>query len=221
MDGGEGLLATVQFPAVLTAFEGRIEEYGSARPVPDSTSLEFFGEFVPLLRMGETVTVIRLLDGVEAQVFTGQVYLSTRELLRLVDVTETILPPLLELSVEVEIPAFITLPPVAARPRLFSLKRREETPPPGETEATIYTLSPRQLTLRCQRNLPLGQVFTLRTPASPGLTEVVLEVAQVLAFGAQGSGYRCRVMDMPPESRERLLQFLWGEQLLFPAVNPL
>lgn len=212
-------MGTIQFPAVLTAFEGRIEEYGSARPVPESTSLEFFGDFVPLLRMGETVTVIRLLDGVEAQIFTGQVYLATRKLLRLVDVVETILPPLLDVPVEVEVPAFIRLPEPTARPRLFSLKRKGELHHTGETEAAIYTLSPHQLTLRCQRNLPLGQFLTLRTQVLPGLTEVELEVIQVLAFGAQGSGYRCRVLDMPAESRERLQEFLWGEHLLFPTAS--
>lgn len=80
------------FPAALKTPDGRVVEYGTAQASIQEGSVDFKSEFVPLFKMGTPLVIVRMKDKVETQVFTGESYLSTEKMLRLVAVRDEVLP---------------------------------------------------------------------------------------------------------------------------------
>ncbi len=60
-------------------------------------SVTFTSDFVPLVKLGSEATVIRVIGEKRLERFTGKVYLSSRKLLRLVDVDSATIGPALEM----------------------------------------------------------------------------------------------------------------------------
>lgn len=77
----------IYFPATLKLGDGQFLEYGQAFLSQDKDGVvNFTGDFVPLIRIGETVNIVRTLGEREMERFVGQVYLSSRRLLQVVGV---------------------------------------------------------------------------------------------------------------------------------------
>lgn len=201
------------FPAVLKTPDGRVLEYGTAKASIQEGSVDFQSEFVPLFKMGTPLVIVRVKDKVETQVFTGESYLSTEKMLRLVSVRDEVLPGAASAySYEVELPgqANALIQPKPQR-RLFPFGQREEPMPSWqEFSVSIYSLSLTRMKFTCDLPLTQGQRLTLTEAGEPPLLrEVPLEVELPVTFGeGETSSYRCRILDLPGENRERLEKLL-------------
>ena len=80
-----------KYQAVLKTPDGKILERGYVSIFPETQSIDFKGEFVPLFNMGDQVSITQIQDEVEVIRYIGEVYLSSQRMLRLVHVTEEIL----------------------------------------------------------------------------------------------------------------------------------
>ena len=201
------------FPAVLKTPDGRVLEYGTAKASIQEGSVDFQSEFVPLFKMGTPLVIVRVKDKVETQVFTGESYLSTEKMLRLVSVRDEVLPGAASAySYEVELTgqANALIQPKPQR-RLFPFGQREEPMPSWqEFPVSIYSLSLTRMKFTCDLPLTQGQRLTLTEAGEPPLLrEVPLEVELPVTFGeGETSSYRCRILDLPGENRERLEKLL-------------
>lgn len=101
-------------------------EYGKAQIAPDGQGIIFRSEFVPLFKMGTPLVIVRVHEEVEVQRFSGEVYLSARDLLQLVSVTDEVLPGAASAFLyDVDLPALATalLPAASPKPHLPLLHR--------------------------------------------------------------------------------------------------
>ena len=76
------------FPALLCSCDNTVQEFGSATIAPHDNAIDFTGEFVPLLPLGTLASLCWMLGNKCLAEFHGSVYLSSRELLRIVDLEE-------------------------------------------------------------------------------------------------------------------------------------
>ena len=74
------------FPALMRTEYNGIQEHGTARVSEQGTALNFYGEFVPLVPLGQEATVDWILGDKTLASFEGKAYLSTAQMLQLTDV---------------------------------------------------------------------------------------------------------------------------------------
>lgn len=74
------------FPARLRSADGRVEEFGRASLAAAGHSVDFIADFVPLLPLGAPAVIEWIQGDRVLASFSGQVYLSSKNLLRLVEV---------------------------------------------------------------------------------------------------------------------------------------
>lgn len=120
-------MTPIYFPAYLKSERGEILEIGEACVSDTKNEAEFVNEFVPLIKMGTPATIVRFLGEKELECLHGRVYLSSRTLLRIVDVDEYVIDEMRRLfSVNENISADIY---VSSKPVHFSaLQKMEYTP---------------------------------------------------------------------------------------------
>lgn len=87
---------SISFSAILESKEDDILEPGQAYISKDN-SITFTSDFVPLLKLGSKVSVIRVIGEKRMECFGGKVYLSSRKLLRIVEVDQKLINQALEL----------------------------------------------------------------------------------------------------------------------------
>ena len=73
------------FPAVLRTDYNTIEEHGTAKITETGNAINFFGDFVPLVPLGQPATVDWILGEKTVASFEGKVYLSSAQMLQLID----------------------------------------------------------------------------------------------------------------------------------------
>lgn len=199
------------FPAVLKTTEDKVLEYGTACASIAEGSIEFKNEFVPLFKMGTRLKIVRVHDDVETHSFTGEVYLSAEKLLRLVSVTDEVLPGAVSAylyDVEMEGTASAILPPQGQR-KLFHFGRSEDLPSLQVFPISVYALSLVQLRFTCGVTMPQGQRLTVNVHQPPLFEDLPIQVELPVDFGEGTTGsYRCRILDLPGENRYRLEQYL-------------
>lgn len=196
------------FPAVLKTPEGRVVEYGTALASIAEGSVDFKSEFVPLFKMGTPMVIVRVKDKVETQVFRGESYLSTEKMLRLVQVRDEVLPgaaSAYSYDVELSGEGSALIQPKTTR-RFFSFGQKEESLPSWqEFPIDLYSISLTRVKFTCSVPLAQGQKVTLTAGDPPLLQEVPLEVELPVTFGeGDTSSYRCRILDLPGDNRERM-----------------
>ena len=80
------------FPAVLKDQSGAVLAEGQATVLAETRTVEFRSDFVPMYRMGVPLQVVRMFEGQEIHIFSGTVFISDRNMLRLVSITDRLLP---------------------------------------------------------------------------------------------------------------------------------
>ena len=199
------------FPAVLKTPEDKVLEYGVACASIQEQRVDFKNEFVPLFKMGTRLKVVRVHDGVETHSFLGETYLSSEKMLRLVSITDQVLPGAASAylyDVEMGGSASALLPPQGQR-RLFRFGRQEELPSLQVFPVSIYALSLTQLRFTCGMTLSQGQRLAVSVWQPPLLEDLPLQVELPVDFGEGATGsYRCRILDLPGENGPRLEKYL-------------
>lgn len=87
---------SIEFSALLESKSNGILEEGQAYIEHDG-SVTFTADFVPLFKLGDTATIIRTLGDKQFEHFSGKVYLSSRNLLKIVGVERELIDDALEL----------------------------------------------------------------------------------------------------------------------------
>ncbi len=215
------------FPAVLKTTEDRALEYGTGCASVAEGRVDFKGEFVPLFKMGTRVRIVRVKDQVETQSFTGEVYLSSEKMLRIVAVRDEVLPGAASAYLyDVEMPGTaegLVAPPKAPR-RLFRFGRQEEEAPTAQVfPVLVHAISMNQVKFTCDLPLDQGQELRLTTQGPVELTALPLRVELPVTFGEGAtSSYRCKIAELSGANHTRLEQFLRGLSLRinksFPPV---
>ena len=86
-------MSNSRFPAVLKTLDDQIvADTGVIQISIEDKSVDFKSEFIPLYKLGDQLKIVRIQDGIEVVSYVGEVYLSSQHILRLVSVTETVLP---------------------------------------------------------------------------------------------------------------------------------
>lgn len=103
----------VKCKAILKLINGEILEYGFASYSAEDQHLDFTAQFVPILQINSKVTVVCTENGVTTHVFTGDVYLSSPKLLRVISLkcafilgAERVLAAHVPFEAQVYVPAF-------------------------------------------------------------------------------------------------------------------
>lgn len=213
------------FPAVLKTLEDRALEYGTACASIAEGRVDFKGEFVPLFKMGTRVRIVRVKDEVETQRFTGEVYLSSEKMLRIVSVVDEVLPGAASAYLyDVEMAGTargLVAPPKAPR-RLFRFGHQEEGAPVEQVfPVSVHSISMTQVKFTCDLPLAQGQELLLTAEGALSLKELPLRVELPVTFGEGAtSSYRCSIADLTGENRLRLEEFLHDLSLRINKAFP-
>lgn len=103
----------VKCKAILKQMNNEILEYGFASYSAQDQYLDFTAQFVPILQINSEVKVVCSENGVTTHIFTGNVYLSSENLLRVIDLkcafmhgAEKVLAAHVPFEAQVFVPAF-------------------------------------------------------------------------------------------------------------------
>lgn len=199
-----------RFTAVLKTHDDKLLEYGEGVLFPQDQYLEFVSDFVPLLKLGADAKIVRTQKEIETRSFQGQVYLSSGNLLRLVDVQEEILSEL-ELTTPVDIDTEGYFAPLGNH--LSRLLRK------GDFTAKVHAVSINTIKFLSSKVFENAQQFQVSITGPLELKDLTVEIIQVLEFGADCSSYRCLITSMPQSTRETLWAFMEKKERLFPKAQ--
>lgn len=193
-----------KFDAVLRTPAGKTIEMGRGQYDSANNSVDFEGSFVPLFAMGTRLEIVRMHEGVQVHRFTGEVYLSSAEMLRLVSVQAEILPDAaLVFLYYVNFEG--TAKMMAKVQKRFLLAKRIV-----DTEITfpvkVHALSMREIKFNTDLSVELdpGQKLSLYLQGDLGIACLPVEVRQAIVFGQEANCYRCRILPLGPHDMERL-----------------
>ncbi len=190
-----------RFEAVLKTEDDRILETGVACISAEDQSIEFKNEFVPLLKLGSTAKIVRIEDEREIHCFTGQVYLSSRRLLRIISISDELFPEAfnylwLNTSIHAKIfPATSNVAPVYG----------EES---SGFDAEVYYVSLKNIKFTSKKQFHVGQKLYLYAHEPIGLDMVELEIFQIISFGKNVVGYRCKIASLSEPCCSSLKSYL-------------
>jgi hypothetical protein len=206
---GDGM--TIRFPALLED-DGQIIAYGFAEIAPEQGSLNFISGFIPLYPIGTRLALVQLCDDIPQEKLIGEVYLSSRNLLRLVSIDEEKLSGILEVfESNTSIKAMPYIPaPEGSLPKLIRSKlthyklfrtklfRRKQVKFQYRVEANIYYVSETRIKFLSIDNLQQGahMIIDLTTPHIEGIN---IEVSEVHDFGNIMKAYLCDVVSAPAQ----------------------
>lgn len=208
---------SVRFEAVLKTETGKTIEMGRGVFSAENHSVDFESAFVPLFSMGTRLQVYRIHEGAEVHRFVGEVYLSSPHMLRLVEVEDEILPgAALAFMYYVDLDG--TGHAVVKRQERKLLKTVTiETP--IDFAVRVHALSVKEIKFNVDLKVELvpGQAVTLRLPAGPRIQSLPVLVRQAIVFGTEANCYRCQIRRLPPDSQNRLQEYVRG---LCEAAKP-
>lgn len=219
-----------RFPAILKTQEGKLIEYGMASVSEEDRSVDFRSEFVPIFEMGVPLKIVRVQAQLETQSFMGEVYLSSQRLLRLVSVTDQVLPgaqSAFAYDVQLQGTMTIQVDPPAQPSRRFPLLHRHPTGPGARVvPVSIYAISLSQVRFTCNVVFSQGQRISLDINQPLGLEGLPLEVDKPVTLGPTGTcSYHGRILALTGVNASRLEPYverlsLMKYKMFPPAVTP-
>lgn len=191
------MIYPIYFSALLKSQEGRLMEVGEACLSRTENKVTFKNEFVPLVKLDTMVEVVRVLGNKQLERFQGRVYLSSRNLLQIVDVNEKIITDARSVfDINTYHPAVFTLSPNDS-PR-FNPKKAEVI------DGTIRYLSKDVIKLSVLPFVAEGQYLTVECEPPPELKKAVLRVERRELLGRQAALLICSVVSIPTAEEESL-----------------
>jgi hypothetical protein len=178
-------------------------EYGFISFKPEIMTVDFTGSFVPLLKVGTRVEIICGEGGRQTHVLLGDVFYSTGNVMRLVNITGR----LLEKAERV----LTVTKHIEGRLNMKTAKK-------GTVLACIITeLTAKGIGFRCPKTEEMvweGLTVTVGAPIFREPVKLCLQPSkQSLLFG-KSAKYVCDFGKLPPEIRKDILHFIRNEHLL-------
>ncbi len=209
------------FPAVLKDEQGCILAEGFGSVLEENGEVEFRSDFVPLYPMGVPMEIVRRFEGQDIHVFRGEVYISDKNLLRLIHIRDALVPGSEQVySTMVSIPgsfsrtpgAVATLEEEEKHPRfsLFRKKKQEDVEHRERYALKLTVLSARVLEFTSAELLDKGdQIYLSMIPKEYGvyLDDLPVQIDKVYAFG-EDVAYVASLLPMSSWLAERWKQFI-------------
>ncbi|WP_458863326.1 hypothetical protein [Acidaminobacterium chupaoyuni] len=198
------------FQALLKTREGDVLAEGLAHIREETRDVDFTADFVPLFPLGTPLEIVRVEEDREIHRFEGNVYLSSRTLLRLVSVID-FMPDDPDRYYCTGLPftgIFHLLAEETKKP-FFSFHKKAKTETPIDVTAPIVSLSETRLIFLYDSKFPFfkGQRLLLNADMPLLLPQAELEIIDAFLFGVNSS-YTCRFVGLPPEDKKNLRYFL-------------
>lgn len=197
-----------KFDAVLRTPGGQIIETGRAQYDAANNSVDFEGSFVPLYAMGTRLEIVRVYDGVMVHRFTGEVYLSSADMLRLVSVQAEVLPEAaLVFLYSVDFQGTAKMNAKVEKRFLFASHTVEKE---ISFPVKAHALSVREIKFNTDLSVELdpGQKLTLYLRGDLGIPAIPVEVRQAIVFGQEANSYRCRILPLGPMDEIQLKNYV-------------
>lgn len=202
-DDREGIIMSgIRFPAVLESEDGNIIEYGYAELASDPNSINFTGGFIPLYRIGEKVTVVRLLNGKRLDTLRGKVFLSSKNLLRVTDIDEASIARIR--SIFSSNTRFRASLGVTEERKRFRIRPRKDI---YRVDAIIYHVSCGEIRFLSMDPISRGRKLILDLDRPFTAKGIVLSVRSVVDFGNIMDAYICDIVSAPQESLRALKEY--------------
>lgn len=195
----------IYFTSTLKSEDGQILEYGQAFLSQDKEgTVNFTGDFVPLIRIGETVCISRTLGEREMERFTGQVYLSSRRLLQVVGVSS---PALAEAHRIFDTNANLAADIYHVSPPHFNMQKGEKL------SGFVRFVSPDILKICTMDFVDEGAYLALSAEGmSLLLDDILVQVAKRELIMRNSAVLICKVLDSTPENTEILTGYFARRQ---------
>lgn len=192
--------------AVLKTLDENIVEYGQANISLKEKFVEFTSQFVPLLKIDTEVKIICLEGMSSTHIITGRVYLSSKNLLRLVDIKCTLIPGAENV---LETPTFLRAKiykPVVKK-GIFSKNKIVHK----WDDCTVISVSLNQIAIRASRIMCEYEdqlKIKIGEPIFSKDTEINLQLAQNGLMFGKNSKYVYKIIKMREKEQEELADFI-------------
>lgn len=187
------------FNAILKSMDGKLLEIGEACLCETPNTMEFNSEFVPLLRLGTPVEIVRVLDNEELEHFPGNVYRCTKKSLRLTDIPAERFHAAKNLfEVNAHIPVSLALSPDGSLP--FPEEKA------SRIGGNLRYLSTSQIKITALEFVPEGQIAAFHADEVP-LRNLAVRVARRISLGHNAAVLLCDILSPSPENLRALARF--------------
>lgn len=200
------------FPALLKNAEGVVVAEGRGRLVEHEDAVNFVSDYVPLYALSTPMEIARMLDGQVIHRFLGKVYLSDRQLMRIVSVTSELLPGAEQVYSDglslaaLAYPRFLNSP--QKKRRLFAPKA------PQSYEILIREMSDEKLVFLYDMNTQFseGDSFWLEPLPPMPHVRIGVSITHAMFFGESAS-YACEYLCYEQLDKAAVNEFLFARLL--------
>lgn len=192
--------------AVLKTLDDNIVEYGQANISLKEKFVEFSSQFVPLLKVDTEAKIICLEGNASTHIITGRVFLSSKNLLRLIDIKCTLIPGAERF---LETPTFFKAKiykPVVKK-GIFSKKKIVHK----WDDCTVISVSMTQIVLRASRIMCEYEnqlKIRISEPIFSKETEITLQLAQNGLMFGKNSKYIYKIAKMKEKEQSELAEYI-------------
>lgn len=192
--------------AVLKTLDNSIVEYGQVSVSLKEKFAEFTAQFVPLLNIGTQAKIICVEDNTSTHVISGEVYLSSKNLLRLVSIKCTLIPGAESV---LETPTFLRAK--IYKPVLKSAVFSKNKIVYKWDECTVTSISLKNVSFRSSRIMcEYENQIKLRigAPIFSRETEISLQLASNGLMFGKNSKYNYRILKLKEKEQNELSEFI-------------
>ena len=202
-------MSNSRFPAVLKTLDDQIvADTGVIQISIEDKSVDFKSEFIPLYKLGDQLKIVRIQDGIEVVSYVGEVYLSSQHILRLVSVTETVLPAARSVfSYDVDLTGKLIARVLDTSHKRFLFFGKNPRYCETACDAQIHFIALRAVKFPTPYILEDEQTISLNMQ-EPRLKDVLLDVKKAIDMGQEMRSYQCVIRDIDRESRDNLENFI-------------
>ena len=151
---------------------------------------------------------VTIQDGIEVVSYVGEVYLSSQHILRLVSVTETVLPAARSVfSYDVDLTGKLIARVLDTSHKRFLFFGKKPRYRETVFDAQIHSIALRGVKFTTPYNLEDEQTISLNMQ-EPRLKDVLLDVKKAIDMGQEMRSYQCVIRDIDRESRDNLENFI-------------
>jgi len=192
--------------AVLKTMDDNIVEYGQVNISMKEKYAEFSSQFVPLLKIGTEAKIICLEGNTSTHIIVGRVFLSSKNLLRVVDIQCMLIPGAENV---LETPTFLRAKiykPIVKK-GIFSKNKIAHK----WDDCTIISVSMRKIVLRASRIMCEYEdtlKLKLGAPVFSKDTEINLQLAQNGLMFGKNSKYTYKILKMKEKEQHELAEYI-------------
>ncbi|MEG1972467.1 MAG: hypothetical protein RR315_04840 [Oscillospiraceae bacterium] len=190
----------VPVDAALRAPDGALLENGKAFISERGNFIDFKNDFVPLLKLGDPVTICLMLNDREAVRFDGNAYISSNTLLRISNVDGNLVEYARDMFGS---NLFVRTILSFCHENRFKLNKGAQN-----IAATIYSITPDTLRFISLEKVLIGQELLINFKEPFPFTDVRAVVEKQWQLGVMAIGYQCYITYLPDGAADSISRYL-------------